>query len=84
MSECELQTVCSQVRIRKYVTVEKAKLLGDAFIDNNIFVDSRFSYAPLIWMFYQKTLLYLKIEKIHHKMLKIIRQSNASYRDLPE
>ena len=39
--------------------------------------------APLIWMFRQKN-LYLKIEKIHHKTLRIIHQSNATYRNLLE
>ena len=64
-------------RMRKKLAVEKAKLLGNAFID------SQFNSAPLIWMFCQKT-LYLKIEKIHHKTLRIIHQSNATYRDLLE
>ena len=63
--------------MRKKLAVEKAKLLGNAFID------SQFNSAPLIWMFCQKT-LYLKIEKIHYKMLSIIDQPNASYLDLLE
>ena len=47
-------------QIRKYLTLNKAKLLGNAFID------SQFNYAPIIWMFYQlpttyKT-TYLKIQ----------------------
>ena len=46
-------------------------------------LDSQFNCSPLIWMFCQKT-LYLKMEKIHHKTLKIIHQSNASYCDLLE
>ena len=37
-------------RIRKYLTIEKAKILGKAFID------SQFSYSFLIWMFCRKTL----------------------------
>ena len=37
-------------RIRKYLTVKKAKLLANAFIN------SRFSYAPLIRMFANKFL----------------------------
>ena len=37
-------------RIRKFLTIEKAKILGNAFID------SQFNYAPLIWMFCRKTL----------------------------
>ena len=43
-------------RIRKFLTIEKAKILGNAFID------SQFNYASLIWMFYRKT-FYSKIEK---------------------
>ena len=35
-------------RIRKYLSLEKAKMLGNAFID------SQFNYAPLIWMFCRK------------------------------
>ena len=57
-------------RIRKFLTIEKAKILGNAFIDN------QFSYAPLLWMFYSKTLS-SEIEKIHHKPLKVIYESNG-------
>ena len=64
-------------RMRKYLAVEKAKLLGNAFIN------SQFNSAPLIWMFCQNT-LNLKVEKIHHKTLRIIHQSNACYRELLE
>ena len=35
---------------RKYLTSEKARTLG------NVFVDSQFNYAPLISMFYKKKL----------------------------
>ena len=38
-------------RIRGYLTVEKARILANAFID------SQFNYAPLIWMFARKTLI---------------------------
>ena len=48
-----------------YLTLDKAKLLGNAFID------SQFNYAPLIWMFFHET-TYLKTLKIHHKTLKVI------------
>ena len=50
-------------RIRKYLTLNKAKLLVDAF------VDSQFNYAPRIWMFCYKT-TYWKMQKIHQKTLK--------------
>ena len=44
-------------RIRKYLNLEKAKLLYNAFID------SRFNYASVIWMFCRKK-VYVKIENI--------------------
>ena len=46
-------------RIRKYLSVDKARILANAFID------SQFNYAPLIWMFAGKTLI-KKICKTHH------------------
>ena len=62
-------------RIRKFLTIEKAKILGNAFID------SQFNYAPLIWMFCRKT-FYSKIEKIHHRTLKVIDDLDESYNNL--
>ena len=63
-------------RIRKFLTIEKAKILGNAFIE------CQFNYAPFIrWMFCRKT-LYLKIEKIHHKTLNVIYESNDTYDNL--
>ena len=59
--ECKLHALR---RIRKFFTAEKAKILVNAFID------SQFNYAPLIWMFSRKT-LHPKIEKIHHRTLKV-------------
>ena len=47
----------------------------------NAFIDSQFNYAPLLWMFCRKT-LYSKIEKIHHKTLKVIYESNDTYGNL--
>ena len=38
-------------RIRRYISVDKSKLLATAFID------SQFNYATLIWMFAGKTLI---------------------------
>ena len=55
--------------IRRFLSIEKAKILGNAFIA------SQFNYTPLLWMFCRKT-LYSKIEKIHHKTLKTIYESN--------
>ena len=62
-------------RVRKFLTIEKAKILG------NVFIDSQFNYAPLIWMFCRKT-LYSKIEKIHHRTLKVVYGIDDSYKNL--
>ena len=62
-------------RIRKYLTSDKAKVLYNAFIN------SQFSYASIIWMFYRK-MDYLKMEKIQYKALKIVCNSNKSLEDL--
>ena len=59
-------------RIRKFLTIEKAKILG------NVFIDNQFNYAPLLWMFCRKT-LYSNIKKIYHKTLKVIYESNDTY-----
>ena len=47
----------------------KAKMLGDVFIDSQ---------------FNCRKALYLKMQKIHHKTLKVIYQSNKIYEDLLE
>ena len=62
-------------RIRKHLTLDKEILLG------NTLINSQFNYAPLIWMFCRKT-LYHKIEKIHHRTLNVIYQSEESYENL--
>ena len=65
-------------RIRRYLSVDKAKLLANAFID------SQFNYAPLIWMFAGKTLIN-KICKIHHRTLQVVYDDfNKSYDKLLE
>ena len=65
-------------RIRKYSSVDKARLLFNAFID------SQFNYAPLIWMFTGKTLIN-KICKINHRTLQAVYDDfNKSYDELLE
>ena len=46
--------------IKTFITIEKAKMLG------NVFIDIQFNNIPLLWMFCKST-LYSKIEKIDHK-----------------
>ena len=62
-------------RIRKYLTLEKIKLLYNAFIN------SQFNYASVFWMFCRKKDP-LKIEKIQYKALKIIYNGSESYEEL--
>ena len=65
-------------RMRRYLSVDKAKLLANAFID------SQLNYAPLIWMFAGKTLIN-KICKIHHRTLQVVYNDfNKSYNKLSE
>ena len=49
-------------RIRTYLTLEKLKLLYNAFIN------SQFNYASIIWIFCRNE-DYLEVEKIHYKAL---------------
>ena len=62
-------------RIRKYLTLEKSKLLCNAFINN------QFNYASIFWMFCRKQ-DYLIVEKIYYKALKIVYNSNECYEEL--
>ena len=64
---------------RKFLNLQKAKPFGNASI-NCLY---QFNYAPLIWMFCRKR-LYLKMQKIHHKTMKVISQSNKTYEQLLE
>ena len=65
-------------RIWRYLSVDKAKLLANAFID------SQFDYAPLIWTFVGKTII-KKICKIHHGTLQLVYDYfNKSYNELLE
>ena len=50
-------------RTRKYLKLDKSKLLSNAYID------SRFNYAPIIWMFCHKT-TYLEMQKFLIRVLK--------------
>ena len=62
-------------RIRKYLTLEKSKLLYNNFINN------QFNYASIIWMFCHKQ-DYFEVEKIHYKALQIVYNSKECYEEL--
>ena len=50
---------------------------------SNAYIDSLFNYTPLMYMFCRKE-LYLKMQKIHHKTLKVIYQSNKIHEEFFE
>ena len=49
-------------RIRKFLNIEKARILGNAFVENQC------NYAPLIWMFCRKISNYKTEKKITIKL----------------
>ena len=65
-------------RIRKYLAIEKAWILANAFIE------SQFYYAPLIWIFASKMAI-KKTCKLHYRTLKVVyNEYDKSYEDLLE
>ena len=55
-------------RIRKWITIEKARIL------NNAYILSLFFYCPIVWMFYSKTSNNL-IDKTHKRALRVVYNS---------
>ena len=64
-------------QIRKCLSLEKGKTLGNAFID------SQFNYAPLRWMFCRKG-LYFKMQRIYHKILEVVYQPSKTCQEFIE
>ena len=65
-------------RIRKYLGIEKARILANAFIE------SQFNYASLIWMFASKMAIN-KICKLRYRILKVsYNVYDKSYEELLE
>ena len=63
-------------RVRNYLTVKKVKFLANAFID------SQFNYAPLFWVFTDKSSI-LKMCKIYFQTLQAnYNNYDKSYHDL--
>ena len=62
-------------RLRRFSTVDKARILANAFIN------SQFNYAPLIWMFASKTVIN-KILKIRYRTLQVVySEHHKSYEE---
>ena len=65
-------------RIRKYLKIEKGRVLVNAFIE------SQLNYAPLIWMFAPKMVIN-EICKLHCRTLKVVyNEYHKSYEELLE
>ena len=62
--------------IRKYLSIKKTNVLGDAFIG------SQFDYVLIIRIF-EKT-MHLKIRKIHYKSIEVASKSEAFDENLLE
>ena len=73
----ELSKVSGLRRIRKYLGIEKARILGNALIE------SQFNYDTLIWMFASKMAIN-KICILHYRTLKIVYEYDKLYEELLE
>ena len=63
-------------RIRKYLSTDKAKTLCNAFIN------SKFYYAPLIWMFAGK-LFISRVQKINFRLIQVVHNTyDTTYDEL--
>ena len=63
-------------RLRKFLTLEKAKILACSMIE------SHFAYCPLIWMFCSKTNMQ-RVEKVQYKSLQVVYNNYmATYDEL--
>lgn len=62
------QKLHALARISQYLTEDKLKIIMTTFIT------SQFNYAPLVWMFHNRT-LNNKINKLHERALRIVYKS---------
>ena len=77
--ENHISNICSQVskklnalvRIARYITLEKCRMLFKAFIE------SQFNYCPLISMLYSRT-MNNKINCLHERSLRIVYSDQSS------
>ena len=63
------QKLHALARISQYLTEDKLKIIMKTFIT------SQFNYAPLTWMFHNRT-LNNKINKLHERALRIVYKNN--------
>ena len=75
-----IDTLCRNASYKLH-TLQRIRTPDKAKVLHNAFINSQFSYASIIWMFFRKT-DYLKMEKIQYKALKIVFNSNESFEAL--
>ena len=70
------QKLHALMRISKYQSSEKLRLVMKAFIE------SQFNYCPLVWMFHSRTIL-KKINNLHERALRVVyRDTKSSFQEL--
>ena len=70
------QKLHALARIAKYLNTDKLKIIMKSFIE------SRFNYCPLVWMFHSR-MLNNKINKLQERALKIVyKNRNLPYQEL--
>ena len=72
------QKLHALMRISKYMSMEKLKLLMKTFIE------SQFNYCPLIWMFHSRK-MQKRINKLHERALRVVyKDENLTFEQLLE
>ena len=63
------QKLHALMRISKYMTTEKLRVLMKSFIE------SQFKYCPLVWMFHSKK-IHNRINKLHERALRVVYKND--------
>ena len=63
------QKLHALMRIAKYMTIEKLRVLMKSFIE------SQFKYCPLVWMFHSKK-IHNRINKLHERALRVVYKND--------
>ena len=66
-----IQKLHALSRVAKFMNTEKRRIIMKAFIN------SQFSYCPLVWMFHSRT-LNNRINKIHERAMRLVHDDNVS------
>ena len=64
------QKLHALMRVKRYMSEEKLKLLM------NTFIESQFNYCPLIWMFHSRKMNH-RINKLHERALRVVYKDES-------